>query len=86
MNSARTSQSMFAANLTGAEPNQSNKADPIEEENKSESLGTGERNKERDVEMLEFGSTDSEPDDLDIALKRVRDIPLEQYLSQERAN
>ena len=39
--------------------------------------------------MRYFGSdssNDDEEDDLDIALRRVRDIPLETYLSAEKAD
>ena len=51
--------------------------------------GTGAKIKERDIELRYFGSdssNDDEEDDLDIALRRVRDIPLETYLSAEKAD
>ena len=47
---------------------------------------TDNRIKEREIELRYMAShTSDEDSDLDIALKRVRDIPLEQYLSQEKA-
>ena len=39
---------------------------------------------QRDIDVFEEASAE-EGDEVDVALKRVREIPLEQYLSQEKA-